>query len=137
MYKKIAFLIVFTLLIIVNSNNKVIAAKKRVKGRLPVAVGYSSAKLRTDRRAVFVTFLNLGNVKQVAYSLTYNANGIDQGAGGTIIQSGQPSIQRELLFATCSKGVCTYHYNITGMTLSVVTTTKFGIKSTKTYRIKP
>jgi|GEM_PF-476829 len=129
--------LIFTLCTLHLLANPVFAAKKRMKGRLPVSVGYSTVGLRSDRRAINVNFINLGNVKQVNYSLIYTANGIEQGVGGTIAPSGEPSAQRELLFATCSKGICTYHYNITNMRFIVTTTLPSGLTSTKSYRIKP
>lgn len=129
--------ITFYLLFFTLFPNDVFAAKKRVRvsGGSGVS-GYSSARLRSDRRAILVNFYNLRSTKQISYILTYNANGIPQGVQGSVLPSAG-STQRELLFGTCSKNVCTYHYGITEMRLVVTTTLRSGRTSTKSYRIKP
>lgn len=94
-----------------------------------------SPRLRGDRQALVVSFGNLQNAKNVNYQLIYNANGQNEGAGGTISSSGN-SASRELLFGTCSRNVCTYHKNITNMKLEVTYTASSGKKFLKRYRIK-
>lgn len=115
----------------------VYAAKKRIK---PVAaakssVGYSSVKLSRGTRSVVVSFINLSNVKKSSYTLSYSANGIDQGVVGTIVPSGSTET-RDLYFGTCSKGVCTPHADISRATLVITTTLKSGGVTSKRYTIK-
>lgn len=119
--------------------DQVLAAKPRVvkKGAQVVsATGYSSARLSRATNSVVVSFFNLNRVKKVTYELSYSAQGIPQGVIGTIIPSGKASDSRDLYFGTCSKGVCTPHYTITGAVLTVTTQRTSGGTNTKRYRIK-
>lgn len=97
---------------------------------------YITAKLRSDRRALLVTFKNLRDVKMIDYTLTYKSNGVDQGVTGTIDGPTESSLSRELVFGTESKGVYTYHTNITGMRFEVTITLKSGAKIKKAYTVK-
>lgn len=92
-------------------------------------------RLRTDRNALLVNFGNLQKTTSVSYTLVYNANGQEEGAGGTI-SSSDNTTTRELLFGTCSGNVCRYHENITNMRFEVTSTLKSGKKTLKRYRIK-
>lgn len=138
--KKILPAIILALLIIpVLSDRYVLAAKPRVKTTTKSSTGtagFSSVRLRSDRKATVISLFNLSNIQNVSYSLVYTANGVEQGVAGTINASGQNSISRELLFGTCSKAVCTYHRNISNMRLRLTATTKSGVTLVKAYRIK-
>ena len=115
------------------------AAKPRVvkKGASVVsATGYTSARLSRATNSGVVSFFNLNRVKKVTYELSYSARGIPQGVIGAIVPSGKASDSRDLYFGTCSKGVCTPHYSITGAVLTVTTQLTSGGTSTKRYRIK-
>lgn len=94
-------------------------------------------RLRADRKAVVVSFTNLGNAKQVAYSLIYtHGAGQQEGAGGGLNLAGQNSDKAELLFGTCSAGVCRYHSNIRDARLEVAYTSANGKKYLKKFRIR-
>jgi len=93
-------------------------------------------RLRADRRAVIVYFSNLQNAKSVSYSLTYNTSEQQEGAIGTLSLKGSPSLSQELLFGTCSKGVCRYHTGINNAKLEVSYVSKSGKKFIKRYKIK-
>ena len=97
----------------------------------------SSVKLRGDRKAIILTLSNMGGVNSVSYQLTYIANGVSQGVMGKIDPNLEPTASRELLFGTCSHGVCTYHTNISNMKLTVSSHLASGITVIKPYRIKP
>lgn len=99
-----------------------------------VSGSYSSAKLSRPTNSVIVSFFNLGNVSKISYTLSYSANGISQGVGGSITPSGA-SDSRDLYFGTCSHGVCTPHTNIKNARLTVTTFLKSGGKHVKLYRI--
>lgn len=94
-----------------------------------------TAKLTSDRRNITANFSNLAIANSVSYLLTYNANGIPQGAGGTISVS-EGTTTRTLYFGTCSHGVCTAHRNITGMKLVITSNLKSGKKVIKTFRVR-
>lgn len=118
----------------------IFAAKPRVSrstagGGGYVGGSYSSAKLSRSTNSIVVTFFNLGNVSKISYTLSYTANGIAQGVVGSIVPKG-PTDQRDLYFGTCSKGVCTPHYNITNARLTITTILKSGSRNVKLYRIK-
>lgn len=119
-------------------HTEVRAARTRVRTTRSVVAGvtYSSARLSRPTNSVVVTFLHLDRVSRVSYTLSYMANGISQGAMGSLAPAGQVSDSRDLYFGTCSHGVCTPHYNISGATLLVASTLKSGGTNTKRYRIK-
>jgi hypothetical protein len=94
-----------------------------------------SARLRADRKALLVTFGGLQNATGVTYTLTYQTDGKEEGISGSV-DSSVNSVTRELLFGTCSAGVCRYHSNITNMKLEVVSNLTSGKKSIRRFRIK-
>ncbi|MBI4058080.1 hypothetical protein HY405_02075 [Candidatus Microgenomates bacterium] len=96
----------------------------------------TSVKFRADRLAINVTFKNLSVAKSVSYQLTYTGNGISQGAGGTVSDLTAEPQERELLFGTCSKGVCTYHTGVKNAKFVVTTTLKSGKKVIKTFKLR-
>ena len=88
------------------------------KRKLPSAAGKSAVKtitgqtaakvkFRSDRKAVILNLSNLGTAKSVSYELQYETNGLMQGAGGSVTIAGD-SASREILFGSCSGGVCNY-----------------------------
>lgn len=95
----------------------------------------SLVQFRSDRRAIIVTFQNLEIASRVEYSLTYTARGIKQGAGG-IITPATSEETRELLFGTCSHGVCRYDTGITNARFTVTTVLKNGRKVVKPFRLR-
>lgn len=119
------------------------AAKPRIQKSAPtvskkavVGISYSSAKLSASSRSVIVSFINLDKVTKISYMLNYTGSGQSQGVGGTITLNGATD-SRDLYFGTCSKGVCTPHYNITNATLTVTATLKSGGTRTKRYILRP
>ena len=110
----------------------VYAAKPRVQRSAPpsskkvvTGISFSSAKLSAASRSVIVSFLNLDKVSKISYLLNYTGSGQSQGVGGSITPSGTTD-SRDLYFGTCSKGVCTPHYNIRSASLLVTATLKSG-----------
>lgn len=95
-----------------------------------------SARLRRDRHALNIYFSNLQRASGASYTLTYQTQGRQEGAGGSIRADEGNSASRELLFGTCSKNVCTYHAGITNMKLEVTGQLKSGKTFTKRFRIK-
>lgn len=117
------------------------AAKPRVKKTTYLkkstsgsALKYSSAKLA--RPNVVISFFNLDKVAQIDYVLSYNANGLEQGAGGSVRPTGSSNDSRALYFGTCSAGKCVPHAGIKNAQLLVTTKLKSGGIHTKLYRIK-
>ena len=106
------------------------ALKKRIRA---ARASYSSAKLSRGTHSVVATFNVLPGVVRFDYMLSYTANGIDQGVVGSFIPTGSGSDSRDLYFGTCSKGVCTPHYGITGASLTVTATLKGGATYIKRY----
>jgi hypothetical protein len=97
-------------------------------------VGYS-VRFNSSRTGIVISFSGLTNATSVTYSLSYDANGIPQGAMGTITNPEVSVDTRELLFGTCSGGVCRYHTNITNAKLVITSKLKSGYTTRKTYRI--
>lgn len=95
-----------------------------------------SARLRGDRRALNLYFSNLSAARNVTYTLIYQTDGKEEGARGSIDSSGGNTASRELLFGTCSAGVCRYHANLKNMRLEVITELLSGKKTIKRFRIR-
>ncbi len=112
------------------------AAKKRIRAPKIAGVSYSSARLSRGTNSVVAALLHLDTTKRVEYVLSYTANGIGQGVVGSLTPTGQMSDSRDLYFGTCSKGVCTPHYNIQGATLTITTTLTSGATYIKRYRLR-
>ena len=142
---RLIFLIFLTYLSFFCLNPKITLAKKKigaktstVKSAVPSSLKMViRPKLRSDRKALQVTFSNLNYVTSFTYELIYEANGIDQGAYGSVTIKDESPISRELLFGTCSGTVCRYHTGIKNMKFSVTTTYKNGRKIINRYRVKP
>jgi hypothetical protein len=97
----------------------------------------TSVKFRSDRLAIIVNFSNLAVASSVSYTLSYNSRGTTQGAAGTLNPSSAPDpTTRELLFGTCSHGVCRYDSGITNARFVVTTLTTSGKRVIKSFRLK-
>lgn len=95
----------------------------------------AKVKFRADRRAVILNLGNLSAAKSVNYELQYETNGLIQGAGGSVTIEGNTQ-SREILFGSCSAGVCNYDKNIKNAKLTVTTVLKSGKKIIKPFRLK-
>ena len=93
-------------------------------------------RLRGDRKALNVYFSNLSKAKNVTYTLIYETNGKDEGVSGSLDSSGGDAANRELLFGTCSSGVCRYHSSISSMRFEVVSELTSGKKLLRRFRIR-
>lgn len=113
------------------------AAAKKLAAPSKNAKSYVSAKLRPDRKALNVTFMNLTDVKSLDYILTYTGSGADQGVTGSVDTSAGSTATRELVFGTSSAGVYKYHTNITKMRFEVTIKLKTGKTIVKKYTVKP
>lgn len=139
---KLYFLLIISFILFIfpqTSQAKVLpqAAKTGAKTAVVKSAGISvSPKLRADRRAIIVNLSNLQNAKSVSYSLTYSTAIQQEGAIGSLNLSGINSTSEELLFGTCSKGVCKYHTGIKNAKLEVTYALKSGKKYLKRYKIK-
>ncbi len=142
----ISFILLIVWLTTQSPKSKVCAAKIRIsrgsgsssKSYVFTGVGrvVTSVRFRGDRKAIIINFSGLTNASSVNYSLSYESNGIPQGAMGTISNITTATDNRELLFGTCSGGVCRYHQNITNAKLVITSKLKSGHTTRKTYRLK-
>lgn len=87
------------------------------------------------RNGLRVAFNGLSNAKSVSYMLTYTTNGKEEGVTGSVDPSAN-STSRELLFGTCSSGVCVNHGKIVNMKLEITSQLKSGKTSIKRYKIR-
>ena len=138
-----AFLFLFAFLVF----PKTVNAKRRLPRAVSIKTGGSAPAARTsrgvtakvrfrgDRLAIIVDFSNLGIASRISYNLSYTTRGTTQGAGGDISSSGG-STTRELIFGTCSGGVCRYDSGITKARFVVTTVLKNGVKIIKPFRLK-
>ena len=114
-------------------------AKRGVSGSssslLGRRVGYS-VRFNANRTGLIISFSGLTNATSVNYTLSYNTHGLPQGAMGTMTNLQTNTDTREVLFGTCSGGVCRYHQNITNASLVITSKLKSGYTTRKTYRIR-
>lgn len=130
---------IFLFLFVNFADAKVLPQSKTKKSVGRVFAGPSisiSPRLRVDRSALLVSFGNLQNASTVSYILTYAQNGQQEGAGGSVNPADGNSATRELLFGTCSSGVCRLHSGISNMRFEINTELKSGKKVVKRYRIR-
>src|SRR3989344_3444309 len=95
-----------------------------------------SVRLRGDRKALNLYLSNLSKAKNVTYTLVYQTNGKDEGVSGSVDSSAGNNTSRELLFGTCSSGVCRYHQNLSSMKVEVITELLNGRKTMRRFRIR-
>jgi hypothetical protein len=143
--KKALFLLLITLLSLTFIPT-IEAAKPRVRGGSVArkatgggsggGAGYSKAKLSRPTNSVQLTFMNLGSVKGISYTLSYLSGSTQQGAVGSFNPAGATTGSRDIYFGTCSHGVCTPHRNIKNAVLLVHTTLTSGKTHTKKYIIR-
>lgn len=142
--QSLTFLFAFSLSLITYhlSSSPALAAKARVWNTTKTSSAGSatrptySVKLRSDRRALNVTFNNVNTANSVTYELTYFSGDLEKGVFGSILPKEGNYTTRSLLFGTCSKNVCTYHPNISDMQFKIVAKLKNGKTLTKRYRVK-
>ncbi len=103
--------------------------------RVASGVGIS-VRLRPDHKAILVYFSNLNKASSVSYTLTYQTDGRAEGVSSVLTTGAEDSATRELLFGTCSSGVCRYHTSISGMKFEVVSELLSGKRSIKRFKIR-
>lgn len=97
----------------------------------------TSVKFRRDRLAIIVYFANITRAQSIDYMLSYDTRGTTQGVRGGLNPNTPPtSTSRELLFGTCSHGVCRYDRGITNAKLVINITLANGKKIIRTYRLR-
>ena len=92
-------------------------------------------KFRSDRKGVILNFGNLTAATGVSYDLIYDTRGTTQNAGGAVKISSDTA-NTEVIFGTCSSGVCRYDTGISNAKLQVFITLKNGRKIVKPFRLK-
>lgn len=119
------------------------AAKKFVKKPAAATVKTSGGgsipaivRKRGDARGILISFSHFNGLQSVSYSFTYTTGGLQQGAGGQVTSANNPTSQRELLFGTCSGGVCKYHTGVKNARLVLTATFTNGRKVSKSYVVK-
>lgn len=135
--KLLVFLILFFLSLFFSSSAYAARQRTRKPRKKGVYVSrgvWASVRFRVDRLGLLINFSNFDNLTSGRYELVYEANGIPQGAGGSIILGDTST--KELLFGTCSGGVCHFHQNITNARLSITSVLKDDTTVLKPYRIR-
>jgi len=100
-------------------------------GSIPAIVRY-----KPDKGGLLLSFSNFNGLASVSYSFTYNTGGLPKGAAGSVTAANNPTSQRELLFGTCSGGVCKYDQGLSNARLVLTAKRTNGTTVTKPYRIK-
>jgi hypothetical protein len=116
---------------------KFVPKAKTTKRTVAVTSGIPAVvRYRADKLGILFSFSNFSGIDSVSYSFTYETNGMSQGAGGSITNANNPTMERELLFGTCSTSVCTYHHNLSNARLVLTAKYTNGRTATKAFRIK-
>lgn len=117
-------------------------AKRKLPSPRAASTGKSTAsgvavkvKFRVDRKGVILNFSNLSAASGVSYDLVYDTRGTTQNAGGAVKISSDTA-NAEVIFGTCSAGVCRYDTGISNAKLQVFITLKNGRKIVKPFRLK-
>jgi hypothetical protein len=92
-----------------------------------------TVRFRPDRLGLKFTCVTPDDFQSGNYELIYDANGVTQAAGGTILPNNPQTY--EVLFGSCSGAVCTFHENIQNARLSIKSTLKNGTRILKPYRL--
>lgn len=95
-----------------------------------------SPRFMSGKSGLRVSFNGISNAKKISYMLSYETNGKQEGVAGTITSADGNSTSRDLLFGTCSSGVCRYHEGLKNMKLEVRSDLKNGKTAVRRYRIK-
>lgn len=94
-----------------------------------------SVKFRSDRLAIVTSFSNLSQASSVSYMFSYNTRGTTQGAQGSVGIE-ENSTSREIIFGTCSHGVCRYDYGISNAKFIVTINLPNGRRIIKTFILR-
>ena len=142
--KKIIAVSVFVIGVLFVASSPVFARRVLPRAKFTSAAGssiqtstgpYTTVKFRPDRLGIDVTFANLSQAQSVSYLFSYNTRGTTQGAQGSVNPS-ENNTTREIIFGTCSHGVCRYDSGISGAKFVVTITLPDGRKIIKTYFLK-
>lgn len=140
MNKRVAIFSFLALLVFFSAGSVEAKLLPRFRSARGGAGGYSgvgvSVRFRPDRTGLLVSFSNLSAASSVTYTLIYRSDGVDQGVSGSLNESAGNFVTRELLFATCSSGVCRYHGGLSNMRVEVSSSLKNGKHVTRRFRIK-
>lgn len=139
--RKIIEVVLIVLFLSILSASTTFAAKKFIPKKTTVRYTASSGipaivRYQPNHLGLNLSFSNFSGLENVSYSFTYNTNGVAQGVGGTVTANNNPTETRELLFGTCSRGACRYHYNLSDARLVLSAKYVNGRTATKSYRIK-
>ncbi len=125
--KKLLFGFLASLVILFSISSPSLAAAKYSPQTIPV--------LHYNQTSLKVTFANVKKASLISYDLVYEANGIPQGVGGSIMPKGKTIVTKTITLGTCSSGTCVNHKKLKKMKLMV--TFEFPGKTiSKTYSIK-
>lgn len=139
--KILVFLLMVGLIIPSAVQAKVLPQAGKLAPKISSARGIGSTigvspRLRGDRKALIVSFTNLQNARNVSYLLVYDTAVQQEAAGGGLVLSGKSKDTAELLFGTCSAGVCRLHTGIKNARLEISYTSINGKKYLKKFKIK-
>ena len=143
--KKHILTLVLAILITSVTVSSVHAAKRRLPRASAININTTRASLSSpsvkvafsdDRNAVTFTVSSLSSLSLIAYDFTYKSNGTTQGINGTVTDMSTDPATRELLFGTCSAGICRYDTDITDAKLTLTLTSTNGLKRVKTYILR-
>lgn len=94
-----------------------------------------SVRFRGDRLAIDASFSNLSSTTAASYVFSYDTRGTTQGASGSI-NVAENNTTREIIFGTCSHGVCRYDSGISNAKFVVTLKLANGKRIVKTFRLK-
>lgn len=119
-----------------------VQAKRKLPALKPASTSKSTStgvtvkvKFRSDRKGVVLNLGNLTAASGVSYDLIYDTRGTTQNAGGAVKISSDTA-NTEVIFGTCSSGVCRYDSGITNARLTITSTLKNGRTIIKPFRLK-
>jgi len=141
--KALVLILVLGMAFLFSATSPVLAAKKRVWGKVTTTTSSSSsgkfsigAKLTGWKQYLDVSFKGVSSISGATYELVYNSNGTEQGVYGTVKPSDGNVVVRSIFLGTCSHGACVSHKNVSNVHLTITYKTTSGQEIVKRYKVK-
>ena len=96
----------------------------------------TAVKFRGDRLGIIINFNNLQAARKADYFLSYQTRGTTQGASGSITNTSMGSTSRDIIFGSCSHGVCRFDSGISNAKLVITIYLNSGRKIVRSYKLK-
>ena len=116
------------------AKKKLVRYKSKTTSKPNSETAWIKPKIRSDQKALMLIIGGMKYANSFHYNLTYTSEEIIRGVEGEY-QPSRGNTQKELIFGTCSSGVCQYHSNPQNIILEIISLQKSGKTLTQKYSI--